>query len=470
MRTALRDIPLRLLRDMSMAETHDYLRARHTRRQFLKGMVGAGAAAAAGPLIWVRPARAADPTPAGLHVNLGSDARKEITVSWSTSGIVDAPRLEIGPNQYLGNMFTGDTCAVDGVGTALPSRARSRASRRAPPTPIAHSTATIPAAPGTFTTAPSGKTPFRFCAMGDMGVNADAAAITSRIVEAQPDCVFMVGDLCYADRLGGALPLVDYSGTPLQDLSLWDAWLRADRAQRGERAVDPDGRESRDGGRPGPARLRRIPCPDRSSGQRIADLPGSPARHLLRDPLEQRRVRGARRERRLLRDRSQSGLHRRGDSAPGSMRRSPLCAAIPRSTSSSSASTTACTAATPCTARTAAFASRGAPVRPLSGGPRDQRPQPQLRAHPPRAQRSSHGRRADRQRDRRLACWAPPTSRRARAVSPLTRARSTPSRTSRARAESACPRRRRGRPCATSATTASSWWMSHRQPHSSPRA
>ena len=69
--------------------------------------------------------------------------------------------------------------------------------------------------------------PFRFAALGDMGAKADAAMITGRIVAAQPDCVFLVGDLCYADRLGGAAePPPEFPpGAPLQDLAQWELYF-----------------------------------------------------------------------------------------------------------------------------------------------------------------------------------------------------------------------------------------------------
>jgi purple acid phosphatase-like protein/calcineurin-like phosphoesterase family protein/TAT (twin-arginine translocation) pathway-exported protein len=226
MRTAVGNLPERLWRDMSMAEAHDYLRARSTRRQFLKGAAGVGAAIAAGPLFFARAARAAG-TPAGVHVNVGSDPSEAITISWSTPGIVDAPRVEIGTDLTYGTTLSAETRSVAGVATLYHHAAATGLS---PETRYyyraSYDGADAPAT-GSFTTAPRRNAPFRFVALGDMGANADAVLVTSRIVAAQPDCVFLVGDLCYADRLGGsAEPPPEFPpGQPLQDLSQWDAFF-----------------------------------------------------------------------------------------------------------------------------------------------------------------------------------------------------------------------------------------------------
>jgi hypothetical protein len=222
MRTALDKLPLRLWRDMSMAEAHDYLRARSTRRQFLKGMAGAGAAAAAGPLLWARAARAAG-TPAGLHLTPGSNPGIAMTVSWSTPGIVDAPRVEIGTSPSYGTVVAAETRTVTGTSTLYHHAALTDLELETTYYYRALYDGADAAVSGTFTTAPLPSRPFRFVALGDMGANADAALVTARIVAAQPDCVFLVGDLCYADRLGGAVgPPPEYQGTPLQDLAQWD--------------------------------------------------------------------------------------------------------------------------------------------------------------------------------------------------------------------------------------------------------
>ena len=234
MRFAAGHLPQKLWRDMSMADAHAYLRARSTRRQFLKGLAAAGAATAAGPLFWARAARAAG-TPAGVHLTPGRDPRAAINISWSTPGIVDAPRVEIVTDLSYGTTLLADTRSVVGIGTLYH---HATATGLAPDTTYyyraLYDSADAPAT-GTFTTAPAWKEPFRFVALGDMGANADAALITGKIVAAQPDCVFLVGDLCYADRLGGAVgPPPEYQGTPLQDLAQWDNFFTQIQGSAGQ--------------------------------------------------------------------------------------------------------------------------------------------------------------------------------------------------------------------------------------------
>ncbi|MBI2170327.1 MAG: fibronectin type III domain-containing protein [Actinobacteria bacterium] len=232
MRTAIGDIPDRLFRDMTMADAWEYLRAqraRPSRRQFLKGLGAASAVATVGPILWRQPAFAAGVAPAGVHIAFGADPTGQMTVSWSTPQSVTNPRLLVGPDTTYGASVPAVTETVGGVSTLYHHAPVTGLSPGATyQYKVVHDTID-PAneATGSFTTAPAGAGPFTFAAMGDMGANADAASITAMIGTANPDLVFMVGDLCYADRLGGAVnPPPGVGPFPgVQDLKIWDSWL-----------------------------------------------------------------------------------------------------------------------------------------------------------------------------------------------------------------------------------------------------
>ena len=60
METPFGAIPDRFLPAMSMADQHDYLRARMPRRRFLQAAAAAGGLLVAGPVLWKRPGYAAE--------------------------------------------------------------------------------------------------------------------------------------------------------------------------------------------------------------------------------------------------------------------------------------------------------------------------------------------------------------------------------------------------------------------------
>ena len=230
MRTPLGEIPDRLFRDMTMAEAHEYLVARArrpSRRGFLKGAVGAGAAVAAGPVLWRQAAGASSHAPEGLHVAFGADPTTEVAVAWSSAPSA-AVSFRYGPTgQGLATVGELQSRAVLGVSDRVYHRAVLE--RLAPDTTYEYVVTHAGGEPsrGRFTTAPVTPRTFTFAALGDMGATADGATITGRIAAVEPDLVFFVGDLCYADRLGGGAEALFTTG-PLpvqQDLTAWDKWL-----------------------------------------------------------------------------------------------------------------------------------------------------------------------------------------------------------------------------------------------------
>ena len=215
---------------MTMAEAHDYLqrqRRRPSRRSFLKGVGAATGLLVAGPTLWRQTASWASTLPAGVHLAHGADPSTQMTLSWSSPPGV-SPALRYGPRgSGLGAFTDVSVRDVAGVSDRLYHRAVFEGLQ--PSTTydyeVEHPGGGIKT--GSFTTPASAGQPFRFAALGDMGASDAGRAIAARIDEADPDVVFFVGDLCYADRLGGAAdPL--YTTGPLpghQDLAQWDLWL-----------------------------------------------------------------------------------------------------------------------------------------------------------------------------------------------------------------------------------------------------
>lgn len=225
MQTAVGELPARLWRDMTMAEAHEYLvgqRVQVSRRRFLQGMGAATGLAVAGPVLWRRPAWATEVAAQGVHLAYGADPKSTVDVSWMTTEAVASPQVAVG-----GSPVSASTQTVAGH----PGRHYHRASvgplsaGTTSPYEVLHNGTVVTT--GSFTTAPASAGAFRFATFGDMGANSAGATITQRVVEQGPDYVFFVGDLCYADRLGGAFtpPAPLGPGPVFQDLRQWDLWL-----------------------------------------------------------------------------------------------------------------------------------------------------------------------------------------------------------------------------------------------------
>lgn len=223
MRTAVGEVPARLWSSMSMTEAYEYVQARR-RRPSRRDVLLGGAAVAAAPMLLTRVARASAAPPAGVHLAYGPDPTSSMTVSWSTPGPVDGAALEFG-----GTLLPATTRTVAGHGAVYHHvTVTGLAPGTAYPYAVRHTGLADPVA-GSFTTAPAAPPEggFRFAALGDMGATDAARAVTGQIAAASPDIVFLVGDLCYADRLGGAVtPPAGLGPFPVvQDLAQWDRWL-----------------------------------------------------------------------------------------------------------------------------------------------------------------------------------------------------------------------------------------------------
>ena len=212
-------IPDRFLSAMSMADQHDYLRARLPRRRFLQAAAAAGGLLIAGPVLWKRPGYAAE-APAARHLTFGADPRREMQISWSTIAPVQNAVVDVGLDNGYGLTVAAETRAVAGTATnyhhgGLPGLQPATTYHYR----VRHDGGASEDA--TFRTAPAGPAPFTFTAFGDQGVSAGAQSITARVAAVAPAFHIHAGDLCYANNRGLGQP----AALNMPDNSVWDVWL-----------------------------------------------------------------------------------------------------------------------------------------------------------------------------------------------------------------------------------------------------
>ena len=202
-----------------------------SRREFLRrsALVGATAAAAAGPWVWRQPAYAASTPVEQLHVTFGRNAAHQMAVSWMTPGPVRNPFVQLD-----GRRVQAETVQYDGYpGYFHHARMTRLDPGTAYPYQVGHADK-LRSQTATFRTGPGGRRPFTFTAFGDHGIDdpgpdniQDYDPTTGAVSTSQPPfqavanielarsmrpafhCI--VGDLSYANG----------------DQAIWDRWFRA---------------------------------------------------------------------------------------------------------------------------------------------------------------------------------------------------------------------------------------------------
>ncbi|MEY2469163.1 MAG: hypothetical protein QOF21_1861 [Actinomycetota bacterium] len=221
-------IPEKWLRDMSVADIHEHL-SRPTRRQFLRTAGFVAGAAALGPNLWMRAARAAAAPPSAVHLSYGANPTKEMSFVWSTPGPVDHPRLSFGAADGSGTVVAAETRTLpmnllNPMATVDTHYHHVRLAGLNPDTAygyrLMHDGA-APTAPVSFHTAPTLAGPFTFTAFGDQGVSNSARGVVAQLGAIKPAFNLVAGDLCYADGLGttGPWDIAEF------DPSTWDQWF-----------------------------------------------------------------------------------------------------------------------------------------------------------------------------------------------------------------------------------------------------
>ncbi|MEV0179498.1 metallophosphoesterase family protein [Streptomyces sp. NPDC050625] len=227
-------VPEKLAERMSMAEQHEYLRARFSRRTMIRGGAVTLGAVTGGAFIPGGTAQAAVPTqstapatetvdgalvaPFGRHLAYGNDPRTEMTISWQVPVAVKKPFIRIGAHPWdlsrkieaeVRTLYTPAGVGASGDHTQYYLHARLTHLRPGKTYYYGvghqgfdpaeqHLAGTL----GTFTTAPDREQPFTFTAFGDQGVSYHALANDSLILGQNPAFHLHAGDIAYGDPAG----------------------------------------------------------------------------------------------------------------------------------------------------------------------------------------------------------------------------------------------------------------------------
>ena len=249
MDTPYGELPDRFVKDMTVQEMHDFLRARRRRRRLLTGAALLGAAAA-GPVLWRRSYSGASATTTSVAaprwIAYGGDPTTQMFVSWSLgthdgpvvvppaaqvrwgldetygsieqvchSGLVPVPCVPDEPAQHT----TYNHVLLDGL---------------SPGTTYHYSVSDDGvhwSADATFTTAEAGPSDFRFTVVGDQSVSPASSQRIAELIAAQrPRFNVVVGDLAYAAPTGRGFYSPAYVGGQISDASAfnpgeWDRYL-----------------------------------------------------------------------------------------------------------------------------------------------------------------------------------------------------------------------------------------------------
>jgi hypothetical protein len=245
-------VPEQLADRMSMAEQHEYLRAKFSRRNLMRGGAVTLGAVAGGAFVPGAVAQAAVPTrrtspateqvdgslvaPFGRHLAYGNDPRTEMTVSWQVPVAVKKPFIRIGAHPWdlsrrieaeVRTLYTPAGVGASGDHTQYYVHARLSHLRpgRTYYYGVGHqgfdpAEAHLLGTLGTFTTAPDRKEPFTFTAFGDQGVGYHGLANDSLILGQNPSFHLHAGDIAYADPAGAG-----QSADSGFDSRVWDQFL-----------------------------------------------------------------------------------------------------------------------------------------------------------------------------------------------------------------------------------------------------
>jgi len=242
-------IPEQLVRRMSMAEQHEYLRAALPRRRalltvgataggLLTGCSSSGAATAdrsPAPNSTARVPGSAV-TPFGRHLAFGADPKTQMRVSWQVPFTVKKPYIRVGlkPDDLSRRIGAEvrdlSTPGAEGIrGPYQQYYVHAALDGLRPDTTYYYGVGHDgfdPASPphrstiGSFRTAPASPERFVFTAFGDQGVNPAALANDKVLLRQKPAFHLHAGDICYANSSGHG---------EKKDLflpGLWDSFLK----------------------------------------------------------------------------------------------------------------------------------------------------------------------------------------------------------------------------------------------------
>ena len=154
-------VPEQLAERMSMAEQHEYLRARFSRRTMIRGGAVTLGAVAGGAFVPGATAQAATPTttfasattvdgalvaPFGRHLAYGNDPRTEMTVSWQVPVAVKKPFIRIGAHPWdLSRKIEAEVRRIHAAVNGRPGHIFNLGHGILPDVPVAHAQAFVAA-------------------------------------------------------------------------------------------------------------------------------------------------------------------------------------------------------------------------------------------------------------------------------------------------------------------------------------
>jgi hypothetical protein len=241
METPYGEIPEKLVKDMTVQEMHDYLKARYRRRAVLKGAGALGLAAAVGPVFWRQSSALASTASAPQWLAYGHDPTRDMYISWSAGTYngatpsVPAPQVRWGRDRHHGRTeaaFQSGTVPVPAIsGEPTENTVYSSALLRdlEPDTTYHYSVSNDGvnwSDDVRFTTAARGASDFRFTMVGDEATSDVTSLPVAQVIAAlRPRFNVVVGDLSYAG--GGSGYYANGVPTDVSAFSpgAWDAYL-----------------------------------------------------------------------------------------------------------------------------------------------------------------------------------------------------------------------------------------------------
>ncbi|MER6528788.1 metallophosphoesterase family protein [Streptomyces sp. NPDC001508] len=243
-------IPRRLASRMSMAEQHEYLRTRLSRRRTLvtagavaggllsgcSGPSGPASAPASGPAAATSRVAGGAIAPFGRHLAFGADPKTGMRISWQVPFAVRRPFVRVGsrPDELSrrtdAELRDLHTPGLDGVRPAVEQYyVHAALDGLRPGTTYYYGVGHDgwdPASPAhrstiaSFRTAPATPERFVFTAFGDQGVSRSASANDDVLLRRRPAFHLHAGDICYADANGTGSTSDGY------DPRYWDLFLK----------------------------------------------------------------------------------------------------------------------------------------------------------------------------------------------------------------------------------------------------
>jgi 3',5'-cyclic AMP phosphodiesterase CpdA len=181
-----------------------------SRRAFVR-TVGVSGLFLAAPDLWLQADAVGTADPEQIHLQFGTDASREMTVSWSTPASVRRPRVRLG----LANGGSGRTVQADTRTYTDAASGQEIITHHALLTDLEPSTAYVYQVMhdgsglqnGSFSTAPSSRAAFRFTSFGDQATPQTGNGLASawsaynppQIEAMRPLFHLLNGDLCYAN-------------------------------------------------------------------------------------------------------------------------------------------------------------------------------------------------------------------------------------------------------------------------------